>query len=131
MLVRSGDCLNADSLISKQHQKLLEIIISSVWLFAKFSGKPSLRGQYLGRVEACTGTRKFELTTLFEKFVSPGLAVRLMAENVRIISMNAFSGADSARSTRFWAIAASMAGSAALIRCKSIDMVKRVTCRAF
>jgi hypothetical protein len=54
------------------------------------------------------------LTMLLENLGSSGLAERLMVENTRMMSMNALSGANSARSTRLYAIAASTVGSADL-----------------
>ena len=66
-------------------------------------------------------------TMLFENLGSSGLAVRLIEEKTRIISTNELSGADIARSTRLYAIAASTVGSAERKRCSSIDIVSRVT----
>lgn len=66
-------------------------------------------------------------TMLFENLGSSGLADRLIAEKTLMMSMNALSGAESAKSTRLYAIAASTVGSAERSRCKSIDIVKRVT----
>ena len=74
---------------------------------------------------------KLERTILFEDLGSSGFADRLMAEKPRIISMKAFSGADKAKSTRLYAMAASTVGSAEGRRCNSIEMVSRVACDMF
>ena len=50
-----------------------------------------------------------------------------MDEKTRITSIKAFSGAERARSTRLYAIAASTVGSAERSLCRSIEIVSRVT----
>lgn len=55
------------------------------------------------------------------------LADRFILEKTLMISVNEASGASNARSTRLYAMAASTAGSAVRSRCKSIEMVRRVT----
>lgn len=67
------------------------------------------------------------ITMLFENLGSSGLAVRLIEEKTRMISAKELSGADIARSTRLYAMAASTVGSAERKRCRSIDTVSPVT----
>lgn len=64
---------------------------------------------------------------LLENLGSSGFADLLIDENTLKMSMKALSGADNARSTRLYDIAASTVGSAERRRCNNMEMVNRVT----
>lgn len=131
MVVGDSDILYCDTFISKQRKQLDEVQFVIFGFAPQLLRQSRLRSEHLQSKiiisEMPALSRRKERTILFENLGSSGFAERLIDENALIVSTKDPSGAESAKSTRLYAIAASTVGSAWRNRCKSIEIVRRVT----
>ncbi len=112
MMVCNLNVLDGYTFVGKQGQKFNQVQVIQLWPTVHFLGQSRLCSQNLKAVSTAQVGIYGALTILFEKRGSSGFAERLIVEKTRMMSTKELSGADSAKSTKLYAIAASTVGSA-------------------